>query len=101
LTALLAAANGEICIFDSAGKALLGVASTETLADEDRVPVQFEDATLGFVTGPSASARAVALLLTHLAARESEGRALAAEILHLYREVHSPNNSRPCSTYPP
>src|SRR5260370_8219752 len=88
LTALLAAANAEICIFDSAGKALLGVASTEMLADEDRVPVQFEDATLGFVSGPSASARAVALLLTHLAARESEGRALASEILHLYREVH-------------
>jgi GAF domain-containing protein len=30
----------------------------------------------------------MALLLTHLAARESEGRALASEVLHLYREVH-------------
>src|SRR5260370_30836558 len=88
LTALLDAANADICIFDPAGKALLGVASTETSADYARVPVQFEDATLGFVTGPSASAQAVALLLTHLAARESEGRALASEILHLYREVH-------------
>jgi hypothetical protein len=28
------------------------------------------------------------LLLTRLAAREAEGRALAAEVLHLYREVH-------------
>jgi hypothetical protein len=88
LRALLAAANADICIFDSSGKALLGAVSTQTSADDARVPVQFEDATLGFVTGPSASAKAVALLLTHLAARESEGRALAAEILHLYREVH-------------
>jgi hypothetical protein len=88
LKALLDAANADLCIFDTAGKVLLGGASTETSADYARVPVQFEDATLGFVAGPSASANAVALLLTHLAARESEGRALASEILHLYREVH-------------
>src|SRR5260370_42230773 len=88
LTALLDAAYADICIFDPVGKALLGVASTEASAAYARVPVQFEDATLGFVTGPSASAKAVALLLTHLAARESEGRALAAEFLHLFREVH-------------
>ena len=62
--------------------------STEASADYTRVPVRFENATLGFVTGPSAPATAVALLLMHLAARESEGRALASEILHLYREVH-------------
>src|SRR5882757_282005 len=88
LTAMLDAANADVCILDPAGKALLGAVSTETSPDDDRVPVQFEDTTLGFVTGPSASATAVALLLTHLAARESEGRALASEILHLYREVH-------------
>src|ERR1700745_2798942 len=88
LTALVAASNADICISDPGGKVLLGAAPAEPLADHPRVPVQFEDATLGFVTGPPASAKAVALLLTHLAARESEGRALAAEILHLYREVH-------------
>ena len=88
LTALLDASNADICIFDLAGKGLLGVPSTEASADYARVPVQFENSTLGFVTGPSAPATAVAPLLTHLAARESEGRALASEILHLYREVH-------------
>lgn len=88
LKALLTAANADICISDSGDKTLLGVPSDAPSADHARVPVQFEDATLGFVTGPSVSANAVALLLTHLAARESEGRALAAEILHLYREVH-------------
>ena len=38
--------------------------------------------------GPPETAQATALLLAHFAARESEGRALAAEVLHLYREVH-------------
>src|SRR6266702_1701276 len=74
LTALLYASNADICIFDPAGKGLLGVPSTEASADYTRVPVRFENATPGFVTGPSAPATAVALLLMHLAARESEGR---------------------------
>ena len=87
LKALLGAANDEICISEAGGKTLLGVAAKES-ADHARVPVEFEGTTLGFVAGPSASANAVALLLTHLAARESEGRGLASEILHLYREVH-------------
>src|SRR3984957_4348343 len=87
LKALLGAANDEICISEVGGKTLLGVAAKES-ADHARVPVEFEGTTLGFVAGPSASANAIALLLTHLAARESEGRGLASEILHLYREVH-------------
>ena len=56
--------------------------------DHLRQPVSFEEATLGFVNGPPEQAGALAALLAHLAARESEGRALAAEVLHLYREVH-------------
>ena len=40
------------------------------------------------MTGPPAAAAAAAGLLTHLAAKESERRALAGEVLHLYREVH-------------
>jgi GAF domain-containing protein len=88
LKALLGAANDGTWISDAGGKTLLGVAAKESSADHARVPVEFEGTTLGFVAGPSAFANAVALLLTHLAARESEGRALASEILHLYREVH-------------
>ena len=78
----------SLCVVDPSGKALLG----EIFADADqinaRVPVTVEDATLGFVLGPSGPASALASLVTHLAARESEGRALASEVLHLYREVH-------------
>jgi hypothetical protein len=84
----MGACNADICVSDAGGKILFGSAPAEPSDGHTRVPVQFEDATLGFVAGPATSANAVALLLAHLAARESEGRALAAEILHLYREFH-------------
>ncbi len=77
-----------ICVIDPSGKHLLGEPSPENSGHQSRTPIQFEDTTLGFVIGPSAQASALATLLTHLAARDSEGRALASEVLHLYREVH-------------
>jgi hypothetical protein len=83
--AVLAGAMGDaLCIEDVSGKLLVGV----RCPGPSRVPVTLEDATLGWVTGPPALAAAAACLLTHLAAKESERRALAGEVLHLYREVH-------------
>jgi GAF domain-containing protein len=78
----------DIRVVDPSGKHLLGEPSSETSNYHSRTPIQFEDTTLGYVIGPSAQASALASLLTHLAARDSEGRALASEVLHLYREVH-------------
>jgi hypothetical protein len=77
-----------ISIVDPTGKLLLGETSSEILVGDSRVPVQFEDATLGFVVGPPEPAAAIAMLVQHFASRQSESRALAAEVLHLYREVH-------------
>jgi GAF domain-containing protein len=88
LTAFLEATGGKVCVTDSSGKLLLGEISAELSEDSTRVPVIFEDAVLGSVSGPPPAAAALALLLTRLATRESEGRALASEVLHLYREVH-------------
>jgi GAF domain-containing protein len=88
LTAVIEATGANTCVTDQLGKTLLGEISPELSADSAQVPVLHEDATLGFVRGPSAPANALALLLTRLAARESECRALASEVLHLYREVH-------------
>jgi len=82
------AMGGDTCVVDLSGKPLLGELYAETSHGNSRVPVFFEEATLGFVSGPATPAAALASLLTHLAARESEGRALASEVLHLYREVH-------------
>ncbi|MEI9979007.1 MAG: GAF domain-containing SpoIIE family protein phosphatase [Edaphobacter sp.] len=77
----------NICVVDTNGKRLLGE-SEETSDATFRAPIELEGATLGFVLGPTEPATALASLLAHLAARESEGRALASEVLHLYREVH-------------
>ncbi|MFZ0518059.1 MAG: GAF domain-containing SpoIIE family protein phosphatase [Acidobacteriaceae bacterium] len=88
LEALVKTVGGEISIVDPAGNLLLGETSSENSIAHSRIPVQFEDVTLGFVVGPAEPAAAIALLLQHFASRQCEARALAAEVLHLYREVH-------------
>jgi hypothetical protein len=81
---LLDALGGSVGIQDASGATLLGAAD----GNHERLPVQFAGVPLGWVTGSPEAAGAVAALLSHLAARESEKRALASEVLHLYREVH-------------
>jgi len=88
LSAIIEATGDNLGVTDPSGNLLLGNSSTELAPGFSRVPVHFEEEVLGFVSGPATSARALALLLTRLAARESEGRSLASEVLHLYREVH-------------
>jgi serine phosphatase RsbU (regulator of sigma subunit) len=98
LKALLSQKTGTLPILQSLVDALgsdisvEGPSSTYLLGEgsegASRVPVRFEETILGFVNGPSAPAAALASLLTHLAGREAERRALASEVLHLYREVH-------------
>jgi hypothetical protein len=93
IEAVLQAIGPGVGIVDHAGRLLMGQAAAQAqdgraVAGDPGVPVQIEGATLGFVTGSQEAAAALASLLTHLAAREFEGRALASEVLHLYREVH-------------
>jgi len=83
VASLVEAMGCTLGIEDASGKPLQGPA-----AGPARVPITVEDVTLGWATGPPAPAAALASLLTHLAAKESERRALGAEVLHLYREVH-------------
>ena len=84
LAALLDALEGPLAIQDASGKVLMGALENGA----SPVPVVSGDAVLGSVTGPRASAEALGSLLMYLAAKEAERRALAAEVLHLYREVH-------------
>jgi GAF domain-containing protein len=88
VAALLKAVGGGVGIVDAQGKPLMGSAAETASPGDARVPIDFEGAVLGYVLGPAETAQATASLLAHVAARESEGRALAAEVLHLYREVH-------------
>ena len=84
VVALRDALGSNTCVLDASGKILLG----EPCPSDSRFPVLHDDVALGHVTGPAIPAKALALLLTQLVAREQEGRSLAAEVLHLYREVN-------------
>jgi sigma-B regulation protein RsbU (phosphoserine phosphatase) len=88
VSALCNAMGNGICITDPGGRALFGDTAIVGVPSAYRAPVTHEGTTLGFVLGALPQANALALLLSHLAARESEGRALASEVLHLYREVN-------------
>ena len=87
INALLKAVGSGVSIIDAQGKPLMGDAPDDS-AGNARIPIGVEGASLGYVVGPAEAAHATASVLAHFAARESEGRALAAEVLHLYREVH-------------
>jgi GAF domain-containing protein len=88
VAALLKTVGADVSILDAQDKPLIGKPSEHSSVAHIRVPVDCEGRLLGYAVGPAEAARATALLLAHFAARESEGRALAAEVLHLYREVH-------------
>jgi len=93
LKALLSPKTGLLPVVQSLSKALgdgLAFEDAEgrllwgTATDSTRTPVS----DLGYVIGPSLPAAALAAFLEHTAAKEQERRALAGEVLHLYREVN-------------
>jgi len=84
VVALREALGSNTCVLDTSGKILLGGLTPSAPS----FPILLDGITLGHVTGPVIPANALALLLTQLAAREHESRSLAAEVLHLYREVN-------------
>jgi serine phosphatase RsbU (regulator of sigma subunit) len=86
--ALCDASGSRLSIIDSSGRLLLGDAPSGEGELHPRLPIEIDGTTIGFVSGAEAPSAALAGLLAHLAARESEQRALAAETLHLYREVN-------------
>ena len=81
---------GQLCqalapdtfIQDASGRVLLGQSHNGSAAHS----ILSSDAVIGSVHG--AHADVVAALLSHLADRESQQRALASETLTLYREMH-------------
>lgn len=84
LTALAGVLDTPLSVEGVDGRLLHGAPAT---AGEDRFPVTLDGECVGWVSGQE-GARAVATLLDHLMAKESERKALGAEVLHLYREVN-------------
>lgn len=82
--AVVEALGGPVAILDPDGGVLYG----ETPAPGvERVPVAVDGDELAWVAAPR-HAGAVASLLAYLAGRQSEHKALGAEVLHLYRELN-------------
>jgi len=84
VVALRDALGSNTCVLDISGKILLGTPTPS----HPSFPILLDGLTLGHVSGPAPAANALALLLAQLAAREQDARSLAAEVLHLYREVN-------------
>ncbi|MBL8233964.1 MAG: SpoIIE family protein phosphatase [Bryobacterales bacterium] len=84
LEALLAALGGGISITDVTGRHVFG----DAMAEGTRFAVEVDGETVAWVTGPAGAAQAASLLLKHLSVKEGERKALAREVLHLYREIH-------------
>ena len=78
----------EVCIVDPSGKVLLGELPSESFDLVPRYPIVAGELEIGSVIGPDERSAAFAKVLSHLADRESEQRALASETLTLYREIH-------------
>ncbi len=82
------ALGATFCLLDPSGKPLPGEALADVAEGSVRIEAFLEEKTLGFVVGPAPGAAALASLIAHLAGRENDGRALASEVLHLYREIN-------------
>lgn len=81
---LLASVGAPLAIEDTEGRLLAGDATAQSAS---RYPVALDSTTLGWVVG-NGKAEAVAAVLSHLAGKEAEKKALGSEVLHLYREVN-------------
>jgi Stage II sporulation protein E (SpoIIE)/GAF domain len=88
LRTLCGSLAAEVCVVDPSGKVLLGELPSEAQDSATRYPIVAGDSEIGFVIGADLQSPAFAKLLSHLAERESEQRALASETLTLYREIH-------------
>lgn len=82
--ALAGAIGTSVAIEDADGRPLHGGRAP---GHDTRVPVTHGDAGVGWVSG-AGGVHAIARLLDHLVARETEKKALGAEVLHLYRELN-------------
>jgi putative methionine-R-sulfoxide reductase with GAF domain len=84
VVALAQIVDPSISIQDPDGRVLFGAPAA---GDGEKHPVEFDGETLGWVAGGEDAGR-VAALLAQLAAKESEKKSLANEVLGLYREVN-------------
>jgi Stage II sporulation protein E (SpoIIE)/GAF domain len=94
--ALIETLGNTVQITDPTGTVLVGSADKlgagapgpSPLGTGETTPITHEGSAVGHVIGPAPQAAPIAALVQHLWSKEIESRSLAAEVLHLYREVH-------------
>ena len=87
IQSLCSALGAPACVVDNFDRPLMGAVSDLPPAHV-RLPVHLNDNDVGYVLAGPSAAPSIVDLLTHLASRETESRALASEVLHLYREIN-------------
>ncbi len=80
--------DADLCVVDPTGKIFLGELPNGAYDSGFHYPIVSGEANLGSVVGSGTTSLAMAAVLSHLADRESQQRALASETLTLYREIH-------------
>lgn len=84
---VVALASGEVWVEDAAGKVLAGAPRASDLEALTRAPIETGGEIVGSIVGSSQHAERVARLVSHLAQREADKQALAAETLGRYKEL--------------
>lgn len=84
ISSLSSQLNSSISIQDINGKTIFSNADT---GGDFRIPVFFENETLGWVSG-NEKAILIAGILSHLVRKESEKKKLGTEVLNLYQEIN-------------
>ncbi len=88
LRILCSSLDADVCVVDPSGHAVLGKLPDQASGSVPRHPIVAGESEIGSVIGADDKSAAFATLLSHLADREAEQRALASETLTLYREIH-------------
>ena len=88
LRILCSSLDADVCVVDPSGNAMLGKLPDKASGSVARHPIITGESEIGSVIGADEKSAAFATLLSHLADREAEQRALASETLTLYREIH-------------
>lgn len=86
---LLALFDEPYAILDVQDRLLLGILPLNPPPEEEKSPIRYQGELVGWLSGPDTASKAsLQQMVEYLYAQEAEKRALAAEVLDKYRELH-------------
>jgi sigma-B regulation protein RsbU (phosphoserine phosphatase) len=82
---VIKAIGAGISIYDAKGNLLIG---NEVSAEQERLPIEIGDQTIGWIVGTQASDDTIISLIRFLANNEIDKKRLASEVLNKYTEIN-------------